>query len=62
MLYIFGKEAIDMDSCMAALKASFPDKSSHIIIMYDVRYSHVIGKFKPQEHKFQTDVYNLIHF
>lgn len=33
---------------MAAFKSTYPDKLSHTIIMYDVRYSHVIGELKPQ--------------
>ena len=60
VLYIFGKEAIDVDDCMASFKSTFPDKLSHAIIMYDVRYSHVIGEFKPQVFSNTFLVLNII--
>lgn len=49
VLYIFGKEAMDMQACVAAFRSIYHDKLSHIIIMYDVTYSHVTGEFMPLE-------------
>ena len=60
VLYIFGKEAIDVDDCMASFKSTYPDKLSHTIIMYDVRYSHVIGEFKLQVFSNTFLVLNII--
>jgi len=45
VLYIFGRESsIDTGKCLSAFKELFPDQLSHILVMYDVRYSCVIGK------------------
>lgn len=59
VLYIFGREAIDLQDCVAAFKTIYPDNHSHIILMYDVRYSHVIGKLMPLAfpNKFQADTF-----
>lgn len=48
VLYIFGREAIDLENCMAAFKSIYPDKHTHTLIMYDVRYSYVVGALMPQ--------------
>ena len=52
---------MDVDDCMASFKAIYPDTLSHIIVMSDVRYSHVIGKFRPQapSETFQTEFNSL---
>ncbi|XP_065915172.1 2-(3-amino-3-carboxypropyl)histidine synthase subunit 2-like [Dysidea avara] len=42
VLYIFGREVIDPEKCISAFKELFSDQLSHILVMYDVRYSHVI--------------------
>lgn len=44
VLYIFGRESVDPEKCISAFKELFSDQLSHILVMYDVRYSHVIGE------------------
>ena len=44
VLYIFGRESVDPEKCMSAFKELFSDQLSHILVMYDVRYSYVIGE------------------
>lgn len=43
LLYVFGKRPIDVQQCAAAFKELYPDCQSHVIILYDVTYSHAIG-------------------
>lgn len=43
LLYVFGKRPIDVQQCAAAFKELYPDPQSHVIVLYDVTYSHAIG-------------------
>lgn len=43
LLHVFGKRPIDVQQCVAAFKELYPDRQSHVIILYDVTYSHAIG-------------------
>uniref|UniRef100_A0A9J7XG29 2-(3-amino-3-carboxypropyl)histidine synthase subunit 2 n=1 Tax=Cyprinus carpio carpio TaxID=630221 RepID=A0A9J7XG29_CYPCA len=46
LLYVFGKRPIDVQQCAAAFKELYPDCQSHVIILYDVTYSHAIGDLR----------------
>ncbi|XP_067294383.1 2-(3-amino-3-carboxypropyl)histidine synthase subunit 2 [Pseudorasbora parva] len=43
LLHVFGERPIDVQQCAAAFKELYPDCQSHVIILYDVTYSHAIG-------------------
>ena len=45
VLYVFGREDIDIDHCATALKALFPDPLQPILILYDVGYAHAVGEW-----------------
>ncbi|RXN17345.1 diphthamide biosynthesis 2 [Labeo rohita] len=47
LLYVFGKRPIDVQQCAAAFKELYPDPQSHVIVLYDVTYSHAIGDLRP---------------
>ncbi|KAM9839835.1 2-(3-amino-3-carboxypropyl)histidine synthase subunit 2 [Aulostomus maculatus] len=42
LMYIFEKGVVDLDKCAACFREFYPDTQTHIIILYDVNYSHVI--------------------
>ena len=44
VLFIFGKEKIDIDCCSDSFKNCFPEEHSKIILIYDVLYHHAIGE------------------
>ncbi|XP_077085359.1 2-(3-amino-3-carboxypropyl)histidine synthase subunit 2 [Siphateles boraxobius] len=46
LLHVFGKRPIDVQQCVAAFKELYPDRQSHVIILYDVTYSHAIGDLR----------------
>ncbi|XP_056611625.1 2-(3-amino-3-carboxypropyl)histidine synthase subunit 2 [Triplophysa dalaica] len=46
LLYVFGKRPNDVQQCAAAFKELYSDPQSHVIILYDVTYSHAIGDLK----------------
>lgn len=43
MLYVFGREEVRLEECVEAFKTFFPDRLSHVIILYDTIYHHCIG-------------------
>ncbi|XP_018615800.2 2-(3-amino-3-carboxypropyl)histidine synthase subunit 2 isoform X2 [Scleropages formosus] len=45
LMYVFGKKTIDLQKCAAAFRQFYPDHKSHVVILYDVTYSHVIDDF-----------------
>ncbi|XP_016135503.1 2-(3-amino-3-carboxypropyl)histidine synthase subunit 2 isoform X2 [Sinocyclocheilus grahami] len=46
LLYVFGKRPIDVQQCAAAFRELYPDCQSHVILLYDVTYSHAIGDLR----------------
>lgn len=46
LLYVFGKRPIDVQQCAAVFKELYSDHQSHVIILYDVTYSHAIGDLR----------------
>ncbi|KAF7706174.1 hypothetical protein HF521_019428 [Silurus meridionalis] len=42
LMYVFGKRPINVQECAAAFRELYPDQESHVIILYDVTYSHAI--------------------
>ncbi|KAA0723521.1 2-(3-amino-3-carboxypropyl)histidine synthase subunit 2 [Triplophysa tibetana] len=46
LLYVFGKRPTDVQQCAAAFKELYSDCESHVIILYDVTYSHAIGDLR----------------
>lgn len=46
LLYVFGKRPIDVQQCATAFKELYPDLQSHVIILYDVTYTHAIGDLR----------------
>lgn len=45
LLYIFEQRAVDVEKCASSFRELYPDRHSHIIILYDVNYAHAISKF-----------------
>lgn len=45
LLYIFEQRALDVEKCASSFRELYPDRHSHIIILYDVNYAHAISKF-----------------
>lgn len=45
LLYIFEQRAVDVEKCASSFRDLYPDRHSHIIILYDVNYAHAISKF-----------------
>uniref|UniRef100_A0A3Q0S1T0 2-(3-amino-3-carboxypropyl)histidine synthase subunit 2 n=1 Tax=Amphilophus citrinellus TaxID=61819 RepID=A0A3Q0S1T0_AMPCI len=43
LLYVFEKRAVDVENCASSFRELYPDKHSHIIILYDVNYAHAIN-------------------
>ncbi|CAL1265440.1 unnamed protein product [Larinioides sclopetarius] len=42
VLYVFGKQAINIQDAADAFQNIFPDKNSHVILLYEVLYSYAI--------------------
>ncbi|XP_019849452.1 PREDICTED: diphthamide biosynthesis protein 2-like [Amphimedon queenslandica] len=45
VLYVFGKEEVDEVDLKEKFEELFPNKSEHIIVLYDVVYHHIISYF-----------------
>ena len=45
VIFSFGKEKIDIDHCCQSFQTCFADNDSNILIVYDVVYHHVIGRY-----------------
>lgn len=43
-MYVFGRRPIDLQQCTLAFRELYPDSQSHVVILYDVIYSHAIGE------------------
>ncbi|XP_056155619.1 2-(3-amino-3-carboxypropyl)histidine synthase subunit 2 [Lampris incognitus] len=44
LMYIFERRPVDLDKCNSAFRDLYPDKQSHVIVLYDVNYAHVIDE------------------
>lgn len=44
LMYVFGKRPINIQECAMAFRELYPDRQSHVIILYDVTYSYAIGR------------------
>ncbi|XP_030635991.1 2-(3-amino-3-carboxypropyl)histidine synthase subunit 2 [Chanos chanos] len=42
LMYVFGKRAIDVQQCASSFRDLYTDLQSHVVILYDVVYSHAI--------------------
>ncbi|XP_013405912.1 2-(3-amino-3-carboxypropyl)histidine synthase subunit 2-like [Lingula anatina] len=46
VLYVFGRKDIDVQHCCEQFQKLFPDLTQHVLVLYDVVYSHAIGDLK----------------
>ena len=46
VLYIFGKDHIDINHCCESFRTIFPDQESKVLVIYEVMYNHAIGMLK----------------
>lgn len=44
VIFVFGKEKINIEECCQAFRHCFEDNSTKIILAYDVVYHHSIGR------------------
>ncbi|KAM9827765.1 2-(3-amino-3-carboxypropyl)histidine synthase subunit 2 [Neosynchiropus ocellatus] len=42
LMYVFEKRALNLEACASAFRVLYPDTQSHVIVLYDVSYSHAI--------------------
>ncbi|KAF7660904.1 hypothetical protein LDENG_00272870 [Lucifuga dentata] len=40
LMYVFERRPLDLEKCIAAFRELYPDRQSHIVILYDVNYVH----------------------
>lgn len=46
VLYIFGRQPVDVKSCAAAFWTLYPNRLSHVVVVSDVVYSYIIGSLE----------------
>ncbi|KAI4886990.1 hypothetical protein NFI96_023484 [Prochilodus magdalenae] len=46
LMYVFGKRPIDVQKCAATFRELYPNNESHVVVLYDVTYSHAIEDFR----------------
>ncbi|XP_076840859.1 2-(3-amino-3-carboxypropyl)histidine synthase subunit 2 [Brachyhypopomus gauderio] len=46
VMYVFGRRPIDVQRCAAIFKELFPNGGSHVVVLYDVTYSHAIDDLR----------------
>lgn len=44
LTYVFGKRPINVQECATSFRELYPDQETHVIVLYDVTYSHAIGR------------------
>ena len=44
MLYVFGREQLDIEDCVSHFRKLFPNVFQHLIVLYDTSYYYAIGK------------------
>ncbi|KAG7488773.1 hypothetical protein MATL_G00038530 [Megalops atlanticus] len=42
LMYVFGKRPVDLQRCVSSFQELYPDRQSHVVVLYDVIYSHII--------------------
>ncbi|CAL8398646.1 unnamed protein product [Arctogadus glacialis] len=42
LIYVFERRPLDLEKCAAAFREMYPDTQSHVVVLYDVNYSHAI--------------------
>lgn len=50
VLYVFGRESIDVNKCVSEFARVVDNKDSAVIIMYDVVFSHAAGNLDETIH------------
>ena len=43
VLYVFGREELDVEDCALHFRRLFPDSSQHLIVQYDTAYFYAMG-------------------
>ncbi|KAJ3611494.1 hypothetical protein NHX12_021509 [Muraenolepis orangiensis] len=46
LMYVFQKRPVDLEGCAAAFRELYPDTESHVVVLYDVNYSHVVDDLR----------------
>ena len=44
MLYVFGRETVDVLHCVTVFRELYPDRQADILVLYDTVYAHCVGK------------------
>lgn len=57
VLYAFGRRPLDCENTSEEFRKLFPDRTSHVIILYEVFYSHVVGDLMA---KLRGDYQNIV--
>jgi len=47
LMYVFQRSPVDLPRCAGAFREQYPDAQSHVVVLYDVNYAHVIGRLRP---------------
>lgn len=42
LMYIFERKQLNLEKCVSSFKDLYPDRQSHVIVLYDVNYVHII--------------------
>ncbi|XP_070708711.1 2-(3-amino-3-carboxypropyl)histidine synthase subunit 2 [Pempheris klunzingeri] len=43
VMYVFERRPVDLEKCTSAFRELYPDAQSHVVILYDVNYVHVMN-------------------
>ncbi|XP_027025268.2 2-(3-amino-3-carboxypropyl)histidine synthase subunit 2 [Tachysurus fulvidraco] len=46
LMYVFGKRPIDVQECARVFRDLFPDQETHVVILYDVTFTHAMYTFQ----------------
>ncbi|KAJ8010677.1 hypothetical protein DPEC_G00077610 [Dallia pectoralis] len=44
LMYVFERRPVDLETCAASFRELYPDRQTHIILLYDVNYAHIIDE------------------
>ncbi|KAM4606775.1 2-(3-amino-3-carboxypropyl)histidine synthase subunit 2 [Polymixia lowei] len=42
LMYVFERRPMDLEKCASTFRDLYPDTQSHVIVLYDVNYAHVV--------------------
>ncbi|XP_010884128.2 2-(3-amino-3-carboxypropyl)histidine synthase subunit 2 [Esox lucius] len=42
LMYVFERRPVDLETCAASFRQLYPDRQTHVILLYDVNYAHII--------------------